>query len=395
MVFQRLLTILLLVATLVDGQAIADEISTEEVTSDVTTNNTTVEEVVQQISPDYAPEDCNYWLSTLVAADIDQSDGLSEAEYHAFLSSIDDPPYISEYFTNYPTFEKLPWPFRIVHKSLSCHCEKLGYGKNCCKGDDAELLLQGLDGENSNDPATALLEMEYKDLACQQISYVLERNIDSPAPTDSPTESPSKSPSSSPTVSPSRNPTATPTASPSLAPVIVTPAPTGAPSESLAPSADLVIAPIEEQEGGTDETQDEGLGTGGIIGIIVAILLALLAIIALVAYRRKMEQDRLNKFAGEAAPEADLEAPLPAEEAVPEPEPEANPEPEPTPEPDEDDESSAPSVWSEGEEDDKNAGEIVEGEDGPVAVTAGSALAAMGAASTVATNLMTTPSNKR
>lgn len=385
---QRLLVILPLVATLVNGQgAVADEIAIEEIASDVTANNTTstnvtVEEVVQQFSPDYDPKDCDYWLSKLVAADEDQSDGLSEPEYHAFLSSLDDPPYIAEYFASYPSFEKLPWAFRIVHKSISCHCEKLGYGKNCCKGDDAELLLQGLDGEYSNDPDMFLLEMEYKDLACQQISYVLERNIKSPAPTDSPTESPSKSPSGSPTVSPSRNPTATPTASPPS-----TPAPTGAPSVSLAPSAELVVAPIEGQErGGTGETQDEGLGTGGIIGIIVAILLALLAIIALVAYRRKMEQDRLNKFAGEAAPEADLEAPIPAEEVVPEPEPEAKPEP------DEDDESSAPSVWSEGEE---KAGDIVEGDDGPVAVTAGSALAAMGAASTVATNLMTSPSNKR
>lgn len=382
----HILILLPLVVPFVQSQGVIDTVIANATT--VNANATIEEDVDTGTAPDYTPEECTMWLNGIVSSDADSSNGLSEPEYHEFLTSIPEPPYISEYFEKYDNFDDLPWPFRVVHKSLACHCEKLGYGEDCCKGGRAELLLLGLD-TSANDMTST--EAEYKDLVCQQISYILSRSVPSPAPTDSPTESPSKSPSGSPTETPSASPvTPTPTASP----VVPVGDPTDPPSVSLGPTITItqVIVPVVAPPPSDVEKKDDGLGTGGIIGIIVAILLALLAIIALVAYRRKLERDRLKQFAGEQVPEADLESPEPAAEAsMPEPEPETSPEPEPAPEPDEDDESSAPSVWSESNADEEGRDQILDGDDPDVRVTAGSALAAMGAASTVASNLMSSP----
>ena len=135
---------------------------------------------------------------------------------------------------------------------------------------------------------------------------------------------------------------------------------------------------------------------GGIIGIILAILVLLAAIIALMAYKRKLERDRIRKLA-ESSPEADLEAQADAaEDAEPVAEPEPANEPEPEDAPEEDDESSAPSVWSESDAEEDGAKEMLDtgNMDESDKVTAGSALAAMGAASTVATSLMSSPNAK-
>ncbi|KAL7533954.1 hypothetical protein ACHAXR_006419, partial [Thalassiosira sp. AJA248-18] len=143
---------------------------------------------------EYTPKECNSWLSTLISSDADFLKGISESEYLMFLSNIEDPPYASEYFKAYDNFDDLPWVFRIVHKSLACHCETLpGYGEDCCQGDDAQIPLQGLEN-NINE--------EYKDLVCQQIQFMFTRLIASPTPTADPTAWPSSSPTPGPTYTP-------------------------------------------------------------------------------------------------------------------------------------------------------------------------------------------------
>jgi len=364
--------------------------TTEALITEPPTTGPTAPEIVQ--SPSYTVEECNQWISTLISKDVDGSNGLSAPEYFSFLSGIEDPPYISEYFQEFDSFDQLPWVFRVVHKSLSCHCEKLGMGGGCCKGGNAQVQLLGLDTDGKTRNS---VEEEYKDLFCQQISYVLTNSVRSPAPTSEPTQSPTKSPSFSPTASPSKSPSAGPTASPSLGPVtIIT---TKSPSES--PTSKPTVAPTissiptvlvnndklrVETQGDRDEEDDGVLGYPAIIGIVVAILLLLVVLIALVVYRRRQtEQDQLRKFAGNQAPEADLEDPPTVDLA-----PERVPAPQMAPEvgapgeaPDEDDESSAPSVWSESDNEDA-LDELHDDHEDPGA-TAGSALAAMGAASTV------------
>ena len=394
---KQILTLVPLVLPLVQGQNGAD-VTTAEATTDVTTTeaitDVTTTEVAETtnateapggIAPEYDVEECNYWTSLMAQSDADNSTGLNEDEYHVFLTSIDTPPYIQEYFAQYPAFDELQWPFRVVHKSLSCHCEKLGYGEQCCEGDNAELLLIGLNGIDTESDVPANSQLEYKDMVCQQLSFVMARTIKSPEPTASPTVKPTMSPSGSPTPGPTAAPV---TPSPTLSPVAAPFAPTSAPSVSMMPTVPeeipRIISPPTQPP-----TEDTGLSTAGIIGIIIALLALILAIIALIMYRRKLERDRLAKFAGEAAPDEDLEAPAPVEEeTMPDPEPEADAEEGGDDAPDEDDESSAPSVWSESEAPEDNTETEIHDGDAPIRETAGSSLAAVGAASTVVTSLM-------
>ena len=348
----------------------ATESETKQIiNTELTKNNESAatDEIVS--APIYTDAECNLWLQTLIQSDVDNSQGLSENEYHSFLSNINDPPYIAQYFENIPTFDDLPWVFRVVHKSLACHCQKLGMDEECCEGDDAEVLLLEFGSDNeaalTNQSRDAVQE-EYKDLFCQQIAYVLRKSVPSPSPTGYPTESPSKNPSGTPTKTPSSSPV---TDGPTLSPVTLSPTT----SEPVVDEVRAIEQPVEEE--------DEGLSTGAIIGIIVAALAVLLALIALILYKRR-------KQPMESAPEADLEAPPPDAE-VPEPQPEPEPAMETNAgdEPHDDDESSAPSVWSDSDGDDDHTGMLVETEGDDNGVTAGSALAAMGAASTVTAQL--------
>lgn len=144
-------------------------------------------------------------------------------------------------------------------------------------------------------------------------------------------------------------------------------------------------APDPEEEGGPS--------TGAVVGIVIALLALIIAALAFVAHRRRAsEEDQLRKFAGEQAPERDLEdAPPAAEEAeqAPAPEPAADDVGDAGREPDEDEESEAPSVWSDSSVgEDTVEDELHDDHEAPGA-TAGSALAAMGAASTVAARIGT------
>lgn len=407
---QHLLALLPLVVTI--AQAQLDGVTTTDniTTTSVTTADAATSETETVSAPVYTPEECDNWISTMTASDIDSSNGLSSSEYFGFLSGIEDPPYIAEYFQGYESFNVLPFSFRVVHKILACHCQKLGMGEECCEGSNAEVQLLGL--EESATPSTDV-EEEYKDLFCQQIAFVLSQSIASPAPTAAPSLSPSKSPMAGPTQSPTRAPSSNPTISPvagasdlpsvSLGSIIGEPTssnPTITPVAGATDSPSVSFRPtIGEKEvdgsrgidNSVEEKEDSGLGTGAIIGIILALVAALLLIMALVAHRRNNAEKDSSELEEVQVPEADLEAPPPAME-----EKEPQPEPEQAHEPDDDDESSEASEWSESDDDEDTMGELHDdNDDNENKASAGSALAAMGAASTVAANLMSpTPSPK-
>lgn len=134
-------------------------------------------------APNYTPKQCNSWAGVLVASNVDASNSLSRDEFYSFLSSIAEPWYVADYFGRYDGFDQLPRVFREVHKSLACHCEKLGFGGECCERDDAEFLLVGFGNSTT---AFTSAEDEHKDLFCQQIAHVLAKEIPIPAPTASP-----------------------------------------------------------------------------------------------------------------------------------------------------------------------------------------------------------------
>lgn len=414
----------------------------------------------------YTEEECKEWLSSIVANDADGSGGLGEEEFYDFLAGIEDPPYVKQYFAQFDGFDDLPWVFRVVHTSLSCHCQQLGKGENCCV-DDAEIGLDGLSDDSSSgggpgkgpgkgpggQASVALRsdQEEYRDLVCQQISFVIAKSVPTPEPTGRPSESlsPSESPTPSPTASPVTTPTtATPTASPNIVPSTpqITESPTDVPSRSPIGSPEYAVFECTDAEICKDERPGEGdgwsrldavcttdcpamydanaayatkdavaispddvsdrvvraieppappgdgsgLDAGAVAGIVIATLALLVAMIALFIYRRRLdEQRRLKEFAAEPVPDEEMAPPPPPVVEEPKPEPEPQPEPQPEPEPS-DDESSAPSVWSESQ-DEAEISIVEEGEDDVRLASTGSALAAVAAASTVATSLMKSP----
>eukprot|EP00578_Thalassiosira_sp_NH16_P005537 CAMPEP_0181135232 /NCGR_PEP_ID=MMETSP1071-20121207/32512_1 /TAXON_ID=35127 /ORGANISM="Thalassiosira sp., Strain NH16" /LENGTH=426 /DNA_ID=CAMNT_0023221805 /DNA_START=44 /DNA_END=1324 /DNA_ORIENTATION=- len=350
-------------------------------------------------APAYDPSQCDGWIDALPASDVDSSGGLSGPEFHSFLSGITNPSYVGAYFREFPSYDKLPWTFRVIHKTLACHCEQMGMGPGCCEGDRAEVHV----------PETSIKrvpkkEKEYKDLFCQYFAYSLARSVPVPQPTTSPTVGPTMgattgAPSSSPTAAPTAGPTASPTAGPTISPTAgpsplpplsLGPTPTPSDSKEVAAAAEGTPPQVKSLAGPEPEDDGGGMPIGAIIGIIAAVLVA---IIALVAYRRKAERDRVRKFAGVPAPEADLETPPPVTASAVSPRPEPSEEPGPGEGAHEDDESSAPSVWSDGDRADEANADLYDAPGEDRATTAGSALAAMGAASTVTKNLMNSGTN--
>lgn len=340
------------------------------------------------VDPIYAPQQCDSWINTLEASDIDSSKGLSEQEFYNFLSSIEDPPYVKVYFSSYKSFNQLPWSFRIVHKSLACHCHTLGKGEECCEGDDAEVLLFGSDtstlfgGEvDATSIARTSPGVQYKGIFCQQIAYVIGKSVPSPAPTAAPSHGPTVAPSDSPTEFPSMSPVTPSPISP------LSQAPTTSPVEPAVVEKARSVSSINKPAAEVEE--DTGLGVGGIVGIAIALVALLLAIVAVIEYRKRREREQVHKFAGA---QADLESPPPAGDAgagpwmVPQPD---NDPGGPDADPEEDEESDAPSVWSEGDEEPSEP-KMLDGNEA-VESTAGSALAAMGVASTLSTRQLHDP----
>ena len=187
------LTLLLIIITTAPLLTLSQEITLiqaplpEETSSNATGDNETINGTVA--SPTYTDDKCNVWLSLALSADTDSSNGLSEEEFYNFLTSISDPPFVSEYFDAYGDFKSLPWIFKVVHKTLACSCARLGLGEKCCEGNDAEVLLNGLD-MNVPDEEKTFEELVYRDDVCQQMEHALERSVPVPSPTVGPTTGP-------------------------------------------------------------------------------------------------------------------------------------------------------------------------------------------------------------
>jgi len=312
--------------------------------------------------------DCNIFLSQLVSSDVDSSNGVSESEYHSFLVSIEDPTYVAQYFEDYPSFGSLPWVFRVVHKSLACHCQQLGLGDNCCKGRDAEISLLGLDDDVTGDAAQISELEEYRVLVCQQIAFVLAKSVPN-------TMNTTMSAASTNTTTT----TTTTTAEDSVGSTAQVPNPTPtdvAPSTGISTSnGDTAIdESIVGEQANDMGSGGSGLGAGGIIGIVVAVLLCCI-VCCLVSRDRE-------KFVRKSPATIDVETPPPlaVEEHDLKPQLKVM----------NDDEGSVVSEFVDDIDDEKF---VEEGGDGKRA-SAGSALAAIGAASNVAVNLIAPPPAK-
>ena len=318
----------------------------------------------------YTPEQCTYWLFTAQSSDIDNSNGLSQDEYYSFLTSISDPIHVNDYFSQYDSFANLPWEYKVIHKTMLCNCMRMEQGSDCCVGSDVEVMLAVNDGSSLQMRQHSASD-EYEEIFCEQIAFLVS-SVEVP---------------------------------PTMSPEIIPPAP-APPQQEMNTSHDVDIEAQEAQDGSTTDT----LGAGVIIGIFFALFVPLCGGCFLLARQRKLIEDkRLREFAGEAANMDHLasddvmseeRAPAPNSEEIDERNVEAEQdivvEPEnPVDETvnkynNESDDND--SVWSNGERKDEKQ-MIVDTDQDFLKSTIGSALAAMGVASRVATSIMS-PTSK-
>lgn len=321
--------------------------------------------------PALEARDCNIFLNQLVSSDVDSSNGVSESEYHSFLVSIEDPTHVAQYFEDYPSFGSLPWVFRVVHKSLACHCQQLGLSDDCCKGKDAEISLLGLDDDVIGDAAQISELEEYRVLVCQQIAFVLAKSVPNPMNTTTSEASTNTNTSTTMTTT-AEDPMGLPAQLPNPTPT--DPAPSTATSTSNG-DTEIDESIVGEQANNDMGSVSSGLGTGGIIGIVVAVLLC--CIVCCLASRNR---ERFLRNKSSATIDVETPPPMAVEEHDPKPQPKVM----------NDDEGSVVSEFVDDIDDEKF---VEEGEDGKRA-SAGSALAAIGAASNVAVNLIAPPPAK-
>jgi hypothetical protein len=336
----------------------------------------------------YATDQCTYWLTAAQSSDLDDSGGLSENEYYTFLTSIEDPPYINDYFQQYPNFNSLPWKYRVLYRTMLCNCMRMGEGAECCVGDNIEVMFDGTASESNGVSVARQSSVAdgYEKLLCQQVA-VLVSTIEEPVE-EVPVEETGEEP---------------------VVETVVTEPPTPTPETSDKGYVVIPTEPVYESQPVEEVETDTGLGAGAIVGILFAILVPLCGGCFILARQRKMEEEkRLREFAGEAAKEdhlasfdamAEKRGSLPNADEIehmkveepeietdkPLPEPEVAVEAPAKEEKNDDDSDDNSSVWS-GDEKDKEAEIIVDAED-MQKPTVGSALAAMGVASTVATSL--------
>ena len=373
------------------GKSTAQTITNDNLDTNATTTTT-------GSSRNYTPQQCTSWINSALTADMTNSSSLSQSEYLTFLQSITTPAHVGPYFESFGSFGELPYGARIANVILSCACTTLpGYNDTCCsstedgggaEGVGAEVPLDGFSSpttnNNSNENNESLLA--YRSYFCDILANVVSKV---PMP---PTLSPSRSavptlsgvPSSS-TSSPTSTSTATAT------------------TPTQVPSKNNVIPPNNNtKEPGTKGT----LSPGAITGIILAILvLILVAILILIWYRRKREEEeeQVREFAGEnnvyeevgddgGGVGVDDEE----EEQQQQPEEEDEEEKDNEEEGKDDDASSVPSVWSEKDGSSMKTDAIADANDNDDTeqkMTEGSAVAAMGVASTVVRQLSTPNKN--
>lgn len=273
----------------------------------------------------------------------------------------------------------------MIHRTMACNCMRMGQSSDCCMGNNVEVMLGRTEAESSG----AVPQMrqsaadEYEELLCQQIGFLVS-SVDVP---------------------------------PTMQPVESTPAPSVSSQDYVDKDATATGATVEEGATGyEEETTTNALGAGAIVGILFAILVPLCGGCFIVARQRKMEEERrLREFAGEAAKEDHLETfdamnekreSLPdtqqiedlklenEEEIVVTTEPTETKEMPTEEKPVEDDEESKDddSVWSDGDDKKNDKEEIVETDKEAPQSLVGSALAALGVASTVATSIIS-PTN--
>ena len=172
-------------------------------TLSITGKNSNVVVVNGQVEdnvPDFTNEQCTTWLEQAAEADADGSGGLSEEEFYNFLTSIESPPSVATYFDNETDFQDLELIYKVAHKALACQCVYLGFGEDCCLGDNAEIPIGVIESGLEEDATSVqMAAAEFRVNVCNSIassfgetigtsSTVAAATTDAPETTEAPEE---------------------------------------------------------------------------------------------------------------------------------------------------------------------------------------------------------------
>ena len=120
--------------------------------------------------PEYTAEDCDNWISDANSYDADGSGGLNQSEFYAWLQGAGIVASDSQ--------EGLAWPLQMAFLGLACECQALGYGDDCCTGDNAQFPISDITGDSITSAAA-----EIKGYMCDNLATtVLSTLPPTPAP---------------------------------------------------------------------------------------------------------------------------------------------------------------------------------------------------------------------
>ncbi len=178
-------------------------------------------------------------------------------------------------------YADLPFDMRFAFVTLACQCKNLGGGEDCCQGDNAELNVDGANGQE-----VSQAQKDYLNDICSLTFSTIGSDRLNPSAGDMPTTA---QPTTQPPVAPSPSP-------PPTTQQTATPPPT----EKVA-----INLPTDPTSG--------GLGPGGIAGVSLAAA-ALLTLVLFLIGRRKEEEvkdeENLNDIEADDNMKVDVNADL-------------------------------------------------------------------------------------
>ncbi len=119
--------------------------------------------------PEYSSEDCDGWIDDANSYDADGSGGLNQSEYFAWLQG-------TGLVSSDASYQDMAWPLKVAFLGLACECQALGYGEDCCTGDNAQFPISDITGDSMTSAAA-----EIKGYMCDNLATTILSTLP-PAP---------------------------------------------------------------------------------------------------------------------------------------------------------------------------------------------------------------------
>ena len=121
--------------------------------------------------PEYSSEDCDGWIDDANSYDTDGSGGLDQSEFFAWIQGLG-------LVSSDASYQDMAWPLKVAFLGLACECQALGYGEDCCTGDNAQFPISDITGDSLTSAAA-----EIKGYMCDNLATTILSTLPpTPAP---------------------------------------------------------------------------------------------------------------------------------------------------------------------------------------------------------------------